>query len=201
MRIDALADDPTYDMNVEIKNANLVRLNDFFKAYGDFDIHKGTFGLNMELAAKDRKYIGYLEPFITDLDVVGPEDRKDSFFQKIWEGIVGIAADILENPKTDQIVTKIPIVGEYGDRTIGIWYASLVLLRNGFIQAIYPALESQVTIGSVKAIDPKEKIKKDFSKKFSVNLERKRIKRKINGSSIYLRNDLCQLSCKTQLQY
>jgi len=165
MRIDALADDPTYDMNIEIKNANLVRLNDFFKAYADFDVNKGTFGIYMELAAKDRKYIGYVKPSITDLDVVGPEDRKDSFFRKIWEGLVGITADLLENPKSDQIVTKIPIVGEYGDQTIGVWYAILAVLRNGFIQAIYPALDYQVTIGSVKAVDPKEENKTGIFKK------------------------------------
>ena len=57
MRINALAEHPTYDMNAEIKGANLVRLNEFFKAYADFDVNKGTFGMYMEMAAKDRKFI------------------------------------------------------------------------------------------------------------------------------------------------
>ena len=165
MKIDALAEDPTYDLNAEIKGANLVRLNDFFKAYADFDVNKGTFGAYMELAAKDRKFIGYVKPFIEDLDVVGPEDRKDTFLRQLWEGIVGVAADILENPKSDKIATKIPLVGEQDDRTIGTWYATLALLRNGLVQAIYPAMDNQVTIGSVKAIDPKEENKTGFFKK------------------------------------
>jgi len=178
MRIDALANDPTYDMNLEIKNANLVRLNDFFKAYAGFDINKGTFGMYMELAAKDRKFIGYVKPFIHDLDVVGSEDRKDSFFRKIWEGIVGVAADILENPKTDKIATKIPIVGEYDKRTIGTWYAILATLRNGFIQAIYPALDYQVSINSVKAVDSKENKEGLFKKIFGKPGENKQKKDK-----------------------
>src|SRR5688572_30714004 len=165
MRINALADDPTYDMNAEIKGANLVRLNDFFKAYADFDVNKGTFSMYMELAAKDRKFIGYVKPVISHLDVVGPEDRKDSILRKIWEGLVGIAGDILSNDKTDKIATKIPIVGEYGKRKVGVWYAILAGLRNGFIQAIYPALDYQVTIGTVKAVDPKEEKKVGFFKK------------------------------------
>jgi hypothetical protein len=165
MRIDALAENPTYDLNAEIKGANLVKLNDFFKAYADFDINKGTFGAYMEVAAKDRKYIGYVKPFITDLDVVGPEDRKDNILQKMWEGIVGVVADIVKNNKTDKIATKIPIVGEYGDRTIGTWYAILTMLRNGLIQAIYPALDHQVTIASVKDVNPKEKNKEGLFKK------------------------------------
>ena len=165
MKIDALAEHPTYDMNAEIKGANLVRLNDFFKAYADFDVNKGTFGAYLEIAAKDRKYIGYVKPVIKDLDVVGPEDRKDTFLRQLWEGIVGVAADVLENPKSETIATKVPIVGTYDDRTIGTWYAVLGVLRNGFIQAIYPALDYQVTIGSVQAVKPDEEKKVGFFKK------------------------------------
>ncbi len=164
MDINALAEDPTFDLNVEIKNANLVKLNTFFKAYADFDVNQGTFGLFMEIAAKDKKYIGYVKPLITDLDVVGPEDQKDNILRKIWEGLVGIAGDLLSNPESDKIATKIPIVGEYGNQTIGIWYAVLATLYNGFIQAIYPALDYQVTIGTVKAVDPKDKNKEGIFK-------------------------------------
>ena len=165
MRINALAEHPTYDMNAEIKGANLVRLNDFFKAYADFDVNKGTFGMYMEIAAKDRKFIGYVKPLITGLDVVGPEDRKDSILRKLWEALVGVAGDILSNPETDKIATKIPIAGEYGERTVGVWYAVLAALRNGFIQAIYPALDYQVTIGTVEAVDPDKDKKVGFFKK------------------------------------
>ena len=153
MRINALANDPTYDLNAEIKDASLVKLNTFFKAYADFDVNKGTFGLYMEIAAKDRKFIGYVKPIIKDLDVVGPEDRKDSILRKFWEGLVGIAGDILENPSTDQVAAKVPLVGAYGEQTIGIWYAVLSTLRNGFIQALYPALDKQVSINSVQSVD------------------------------------------------
>ena len=165
MQIDALAEHPTYDMNAEIKGADLTRLNDFFKAYADFDVNKGTLGLYLEIAAKDRKYIGYVKPVIIDLDVVGPEDRKDNIFRKIWENLVGFAGDVLENPETEQIATKIPIVGEYDDRTVGIWYAILAALRNVFIQAIYPALDYQVSIGSVEAVDAEEEKKQGFFKR------------------------------------
>jgi len=165
MRIDALANDPTFDMNLELKNANLNRLNDFFKAYANLDIHKGTFGMYMELAAKDRKYIGYVKPFIADLDVTGPEDRKDNLFQKIWEGLVNLVGNILENDETNKVATKIPIVIEYGDQTIGVWYAFFAALRNGFVRAIYPALDNQVSISTLKAVDPKDQNKAGFFKR------------------------------------
>lgn len=179
MRINAMANDPTYDLNAEIKNANLVKLNSFFKAYGDFDINKGALDVYLELAARDRKYIGYVKPVIKDLDVVGPEDRKDSVLRKLWEGIVGVAGDIAENPKTDQIVTKVPIAGEFGERTIGIWYAVLATVRNAFIQAIYPTLDHQVNIGVVTAMDDNDGKKGGlFKKVFDDPLKKEEKKKK-----------------------
>ncbi|HXR80636.1 MAG TPA: DUF748 domain-containing protein, partial [Saprospiraceae bacterium] len=159
MRADALAEDPTYDMNIEVVNAKLVHLNDFFKAYAGFDVNQGTFGMYMELAAKDRKFIGYVKPFIKDLDVVGPEDKRDNILKKIWEGVVALAADILEAPKSEAIATKVPLVGEYDDRRIGIWYSVWAVLKNAFVQALYPALDNQVSLNSVN------KVKKDDVKK------------------------------------
>src|ERR1035437_2569132 len=71
MKLDALADNATFDLNAEIKNVNLVLLNDFLKAYGNFDVTRGNFGLYTEMAAKDGKFKGYVKPIIKDLKVVG----------------------------------------------------------------------------------------------------------------------------------
>jgi hypothetical protein len=165
MRMDALADDPTYDMNIEIKNAELVRLNDFFKAYAGFDVNKGTFNMYMEMAAKNRKFIGYVKPLIKDLDIVGPEDKRDNILKKIWENIVALAADVLEAPKSETIATKVPIVGEYDDRTIGIWYAIWAVLKNAFIQALYPTLDDQVNLKTVSRVKKDEVKKEGFFRK------------------------------------
>ena len=50
---------------------------------------------------------------IQGLDVVDwkGQDRKDSFFQKIWETLVGGAAQVLRNQKKDQVATKINFKG------------------------------------------------------------------------------------------
>ncbi len=157
MRLDPLADDPTFDMNAEIKNTSLPEFNDFFQAYGKLDVNKGTFGLYTEIAAKDRKFTGYVKPVINDLDVVGPEDRDDNILRKLWEGIAGALGQVLENPKKEQVATKIPIEGNFDDTTIGTWYAITNVLKNAFIQALYPALDHQISIASVEAEKPEEK--------------------------------------------
>jgi hypothetical protein len=42
MKLNALAENPTFDLKTEIKNTNLVLLNDFLKAYGKFDVTEGN---------------------------------------------------------------------------------------------------------------------------------------------------------------
>ncbi len=56
MKINPLAEKTTFDLNAEIKNTNLVKFNDFFKAYGNFDINRGSFGMYTEMATKDGKF-------------------------------------------------------------------------------------------------------------------------------------------------
>ena len=157
MKMNALAKKATFDLNAEVKNTNLVMLNSFLKAYGGFDVNKGTFGLYTEFASKDGKYKGYVKPVIKDLDVVGPEDRNDKFFQKVWENVVGLAGKILNNPKKDQIATKVPIEGEFGKSNTNIIDAIWELLRNAFIQALMPSIDNQINLSSVGKDDSDHK--------------------------------------------
>jgi hypothetical protein len=149
MKMDALAKQTRFDLNADIKNANLVQLNDFFKAYGNFDVNKGTLGLYTEFAAKDGNYKGYLKPIIKDLDVVGPEDKKDNFLHKAWETIIGATGKVLENHKKDQVATKVPIEGSFNGSHTDVVEAIWELLKNAFIQALMPSIDDKININSV----------------------------------------------------
>ncbi|MEO6637178.1 MAG: DUF748 domain-containing protein [Ginsengibacter sp.] len=157
MKVNVLAVHSTFDLNAEVKNTNLVKLNDFLKAYGNFDVSKGTFSLYTEFAAKGGKYEGYLKPVIKDLDVLGPEDKKDGFFHKIYEGLIGTAGEILENHKEDQIATKIPIRGEFGKSQTNTLEAIWELLKNAFIRALVPAIDNKINIATVDQPTPKKR--------------------------------------------
>lgn len=172
MKIDPLADNPTFDLNAELKNTSLPEFNEFFKAYAKLDVSKGTFGLYTEIAAKDRKFIGYVKPVINDLKVVGPQDRKDNLLQKIWENVAGTVGKLLENPKKDQLAAKIPLKGNFDKTTVGTWYAISTVLKNAFIQALYPSLDYQVTIANVEAQKPEKK--KGFLEKIFNNKDDKK---------------------------
>ncbi|AXE19177.1 hypothetical protein DR864_16160 [Runella rosea] len=168
MKLNPLAEEPTFDLNAEIKNSNLVLLNDFFKVYGHFDVNKGNFGLYTEFAAQDGKFKGYVKPIIKELDVLGPEDRKDAFFQKLWEGLADGVTKVLENPKKDQVATKVAIEGSFENPRTKTIDAIFELLRNAFIRALVPSVDNQISLNSLKDVDKEDKrnlIQKIFNKK------------------------------------
>jgi len=157
MKLNALAENATFDMNAELKNTNLVLLNDFLKAYGNFDVNKGTFGLYTEMAAKDGKFKGYVKPIIKDLDVVGIEDENDNVFQNIWEFVVGGVAEIFTNQEKDQVASKVTMEGNFNNPQTNTLDAIWELLRNAFIQALIPSIDYEININTVKTDNPDDK--------------------------------------------
>ncbi|MBK7570029.1 MAG: DUF748 domain-containing protein [Bacteroidetes bacterium] len=168
MKLDALNKTPTFDMNAEMIGLNLVEVNDFLKAYGKFDVQKGTFGVYTEAAAKDGKIIGYTKPIIKDLDVIEWKDEKeDPLGQKLLESVVGLGGWIFKNRSEDQVATEIEFEGELKDPAINVWNIIGETLRNAFIEALYPSLEHTININTVKEAEVEKKgfIEKIFDRK------------------------------------
>lgn len=162
MKLNPLAEVPTFDMNAEWKNTNLVKLNQFFQAYAKVDVNKGTFGLYAEVAAKEGSFTGYVKPLIEDIDVLGKEDRKDNILRKAWESISGTVTEIFENQSEETFASKIPLQGEIEDPKANIWFAIVQILRNAFINALQPAIDQQINLGTV---DQQQQEKKGFLEK------------------------------------
>ncbi|SKC54642.1 DUF748 domain-containing protein [Ohtaekwangia koreensis] len=167
VKLNPLADDPTFDMNAEVKNTNLVKLNDFFKAYAKIDVNKGRFGLYTEVAAKEGKFAGYVKPLIQDLDVLGKEDRKDNILRKMWEGLAGTVGEVFENQRKDQVATKVPFEGNLKNPDTNVWYALSSILQNAFIRAIQPSIDQEINIATVDTQKEEKKniLQKIFGKK------------------------------------
>ena len=175
MNLNPLAEKSTFDLNAKLENSNLIQLNDFFKAYGGFDVSKGNLALYAEMAAKNGKYKGYLKPVIKDLHVVGPEDKRDKFFTKLWEYIVSGASHVFKNHEKDQIATKIPLEGNTHDLSTDTWYTIFQVLRNAFIEALSSSVENQINISSV---DEKPEEKKGLLKRIFSSDKKKKKKKK-----------------------
>ncbi len=154
MKLNALADNVTFDLNAEIKNTNLVLLIDFLKADENFDVHKGNFGLYTEMASKNGKFKRYVKPIIKNFKVEGPEDRHDKFFNKVYEQIVLAAGVILKNQKKDQFATKVDMKGSFKNAQINILDAIWDVVLNAFIQALLPSIDNEININLVNTATP-----------------------------------------------
>ncbi len=104
---------------------------------------------------------------IKDIDILGKEDRHDNVFRKLWEGLVGGVAQVVENKSTDKIATKIPFEGELKDTDANVWFAIATILRNAFIQALQPAIDNEINLKSVDEArtDKRNFIQRVFGKK------------------------------------
>jgi hypothetical protein len=172
MKFNPLADNPTFDMNADLKNTNLVLLNEFFQAYAKVDVNKGKFGMYTEVAAKEGQFTGYVKPVIKDLDVLGKEDRDDNIFRKMWEAITGFAGELFENQPKDQVATKIPFEGRLDNPQANVWETVINVLENAFIRAIQPSIDHEINIASVDVKE--EKDKNLFEKIFGSKEEKKK---------------------------
>lgn len=166
MRMDPLAEEPTFDMTTELEGMQLPLLNDFMQAYGKFDVNRGTFGLYSEVAAKQGGFAGYVKPLIKDLDVVGPEDRGDNVLRKLWEGTVGAVGVVFRNLPQDQVATKVEMKGRLDGPRTNVLYAVIDLVRNAFIQALQPSIDHEINLGSVEATEQEKEgfVKRLFKK-------------------------------------
>lgn len=152
---DALNNAPTFDMNARLEHMNLVQLNDFLRAYGNFDVKKGDISIYTEFAARDGGFGGYVKPVLKDLDIVQWNKEEGDFKQILWETLIGAGAAILENRHEEQVATKVNIEGRFDKPDINIWRAISFVLRNAFVRALKPSVDNTININQLD--DAKEK--------------------------------------------
>lgn len=168
VRFNVLEKKPTFDLNATMTHVNMTKLNDFFKAYGNFDVKKGDFGLYTEFAAKDGGFNGYVKPIIKDLDVVQLTKEEGNTGQVLWETLVASVAEVFQNQRKEQFATKVPIEGKFDNPEVGLWTAINYVLRNAFVFALKPSIDNTINIGKVEPEGAPEKktfLQKVFGKK------------------------------------
>lgn len=153
VNFDALNKAPTFDLNMEVTQVNMVNLNEFFQAYGNFDLKKGNFGLYTEFAAREGKFRGYVKPIIKDLDIVQWNKEEGNVGQILWETLIGSAAELLQNQRKEQLATKIPVEGSFENPQTNMWDAVSYVLRNAFVNALKPSIDNTINIANVESTD------------------------------------------------
>jgi hypothetical protein len=162
LAIDAepLAEQPHFHLTAKVEQVNLPDLNESLKAYANVDVGRGTFQMAAEMAGKDGGFQGYVKPFFEDLDFNNIEDKKKNVFTRVWENVVGGLAWLVKNKPRDQVATRIPFQGRFGDPQVGLWATISNLFRHGFVRAFNPTVEGSVNpenvLPSGKSADGKD---------------------------------------------
>jgi hypothetical protein len=155
IHVNPLAKTPTFELTGQLTNVDLVALNDFLRAYGKFDVGRGTFDLFSSFATTNETYDGYCKVFFRDLKVFNWEqDKKKDVLEIFWKAIVGTLTAAFKNQPHDQLATKIPISGSFGKTDVHIWPTIATLLRNAFIRALVPKLDEPVQVTTVDGGKP-----------------------------------------------
>ncbi len=146
MKMNFLKEIPDVDADLSFENVDLPALNDFFKVYGNFDVEKGSFNVYTEVTINDGNLDGYIKPIFDEVEILNiQEDIKDkNFLQTIWEGIVGLFSEGLENQQKDQVATKIPITGNLNNPDTPLWPTITNIFRNAFIEAFSKQVEGEI---------------------------------------------------------
>jgi hypothetical protein len=183
MAINVLKSMPDFDLNLAFEDVNIPALNDFFKAYAKVDLEHGKFNMYSELALRNGAITGYVKPIAHDLKFIDWKDKEETrnVPHLLWEGLVGLVADIFKNHPKDQLATTIPISGTVKDTKIGTWAALVGVLRNGFVKALPMETDGTVTFADALAAYRKQLTGEDMpagNKKDEQKQERKKERKK-----------------------
>jgi hypothetical protein len=145
MTLDPFSYRPTFHMATRLLGLDVTKINDLATSYGKFNFKRGWFDLVVEADAKEGQINGYAKPLFRNLKVFSLTDdlKEDNILQFFWQALVGVTTRALTNIPRDQFGTLIPFSGDLtGATQTGVLQAVGNILRNAFIRAYLPRLES-----------------------------------------------------------
>ena len=139
---------PTFDINLSIEGAKLVDVNPWLREFLKVDAEMGVFSMYSELAAAEGRFEGYVRPILEDPKFASANEQEGPF-RKAWEGLVNLAAKILENKQENQVATQIPLRGELAEPDVDLVTTIVNLMRNAFVAAFSHSLEGSINLRDV----------------------------------------------------
>jgi hypothetical protein len=149
-RLDPNAPEPTFDVNLTLENTHLPDVNPWLRQYIKADAEAGDFELYLELAAADGAFKGYAKPVMRNVNIYSSEEPEKNPLKRLWEGLVDLASNVLENKETEQVAARIPIAGTIENPRTGIVATIASVLRNAFVAAFARSLEGSISLRDVK---------------------------------------------------
>ncbi|MBA3830314.1 MAG: DUF748 domain-containing protein [Chthoniobacterales bacterium] len=134
---------PTFNLETEIKELPLVKLNDFAKAYAAITFEKGTLRLATEFNARKGDFDGYVEPVFEHMSIFSPKHDSDNPISFVWQAIVGGLTQLIRNHPTDRFGTRVPVHGSFDNPEPAILTTVVNVFRNAIIKAFEGTLHEK----------------------------------------------------------
>ena len=136
---------PDFDLAIKIERTKMRAMNDLLRAYGNFDVTAGLFSVYSELTVKHGHVEGYIKPLFKDMKVYDArQDKEKTLFYKLYEGLIGGVATLLENTPRDEVATRTDVSGPLEDPRTSTWQTLVNLITNAFFKAFLPGFEKEI---------------------------------------------------------
>ena len=143
---------PEFASNLEVVNTDLTTLNPLLRAYGRLDVAHGHLTVYSQINVKDSRITGYVKPMFSDVKVYGyAKDKNKGVLQQAKNVVVGAAAHILKNSRTQQVASQVSLAGNLKNPSVSTWQAFVEVVRNAFVQAILPGFDRNIGTDGNKA--------------------------------------------------
>jgi hypothetical protein len=144
-RFEAEKSGPAFDVAMRIEEVSVPTLNDLLRAYGRFDAAAGRFYFYSELSAKNGQITGYVKPLFKDMKIYSrKQEQGKPVLRKMYEGVVGGIAKLLENRHREEVATKADISGRIDNPNVSALDVVIRLVQNAFFKAILPGFDVEI---------------------------------------------------------
>lgn len=148
--VDPLGEQPTFDVNLQLRNVKLPQVNPWLRQYINADAEAGDFELYLELAAAEGKFEGYAKPVLKNVNIYSSAEPEENVLKRLWEGLVDVAANAFENEDQEQVAARIPFTGTIENPQTSVLQTIVSVLRNAFVSAFARSLEGSISVRDVR---------------------------------------------------
>jgi membrane protein len=128
-----LAAAPTFDVDFQSNNINLVEVRKIIETIAEIDVQRGSADLYVEAAAADGQIQGYAKPIFDHLELKALQNS--GFWGKMKTWAAKAAVKLGRNKRKDRVSTRIDFGGSLDDPQLNIIDAIIRFIRNGFMTA------------------------------------------------------------------
>jgi hypothetical protein len=137
-KVNIIQQTPSFELRAELSPVSLQHFNNFFKAYGNYDIQNGAVGFKATANTRDDKIVVHCTPSIADIEVASWNADEDKDIYSLVNTDNGSVSWEIKNAKTD---SEMILEGDLTNSNSDLVTVLGETLKNIFVNVVVPTLE------------------------------------------------------------